>query len=192
VWVCHRCHLMGKPCSAAQAFLTSETLQIPARARYGDAIVAAIARLIGLQNLIPLLIRPFRLVLPSERLRSARIVLLKATHLPLVVAIWAYEQLANARKHSPSVPSFSGPQTPTQSKRPPRLPVNEPRLLMAAGAPNTIGRVHHTSRSHTQTGSAESDAQLRTLILKLSTQVEDLTAMVSQLQEQREASTPAA
>jgi hypothetical protein len=142
------------------------------------------------QNLIPLVIRPLRLVLPSERLRSARIVLLKATHLPLVVAIWAYEQLVNARKHSPGVMSYSGPQTPT-SKKPPRLPVNSPRLLMA-DAPNPLGRVHHASRSHPRAGLTEPDAQLKTLVLKLSTQVEELTAMVSQLHEQREASTSAA
>ncbi|KAL8871575.1 MAG: hypothetical protein Q9174_002622 [Haloplaca sp. 1 TL-2023] len=43
-------------------------------------------------NLIPLILfRPLRLVTTSEQLRIARIVLLKATHMPYVAAIWIYE-----------------------------------------------------------------------------------------------------
>ncbi|KAE8347988.1 hypothetical protein BDV28DRAFT_154022 [Aspergillus coremiiformis] len=43
-------------------------------------------------NLIPLLcIRPLRLFLPAGHIRRVRIVLLKATHLPFVAFIWAYE-----------------------------------------------------------------------------------------------------
>lgn len=150
------------------------------------------SRLTGSQNLIPLCIRPFRLVLPSERLRGARIVLLKATHLPFVGAIWAYEQLADAhaRKRERDVQSFSGPETYVPSKRLSRLPVNSPRLLLAHPpvTPTSQGRMQHMSRPHTRAGIVEPDAQLKTLVLKLSTQVEELTAMVSQLQEQREAS----
>ncbi|KAH9874687.1 hypothetical protein IAQ61_003877 [Plenodomus lingam] len=139
-------------------------------------------------NLIPLIIRPLRLFLPSERLREVRIVLLKATHVPFVGAIWVYEQLANTHKPNSSAMSLSGPQIPS-SKKLPRLPVNSPRLLMADGQ---VARMHHTSRSHTRTGVPEPDAQLRNLVLKLSAQVEELTTMVSQLSEQREASPAAA
>ncbi|CAG8903261.1 unnamed protein product [Penicillium egyptiacum] len=43
-------------------------------------------------NLIPLLcIRPMRLFLSAGTVRSVRIVLLRATHLPFVALIWAYE-----------------------------------------------------------------------------------------------------
>ncbi|OOO14084.1 hypothetical protein OAory_01026790 [Aspergillus oryzae] len=46
----------------------------------------------GSLNLIPLLcIRPLRLFLPAEHIRRVRIVLLRATHLPFVALIWAYE-----------------------------------------------------------------------------------------------------
>lgn len=46
------------------------------------------------QNLIPLLLlRPLRLCVPSEKIRSARIVLLKITHAPYIAAIWIYEEL---------------------------------------------------------------------------------------------------
>ncbi|KAL4925115.1 uncharacterized protein BDV17DRAFT_190743 [Aspergillus undulatus] len=43
-------------------------------------------------NLIPLLcIRPIRLFLPAEDIRRVRIILLRATHLPCVAVLWAYE-----------------------------------------------------------------------------------------------------
>ncbi|KAF7680904.1 hypothetical protein GT037_002555 [Alternaria burnsii] len=140
-------------------------------------------------NLIPLVIRPLRLVFPSERLRSVRIVLLKATHLPLVSAIWAFEQLTDTRNRRVKVTSFSGPQTPTLPRKALRLPVNSPRLLMA-DAPNMPGRRPHKHQA--PAGFTETDAQLKTLVLKLSAQVEELTAMVSQAQQQREASTSVA
>ena len=42
--------------------------------------------------MIPLgLLRPLRLCLPAEKIRSARIILLKATHWPYVAAIYVYE-----------------------------------------------------------------------------------------------------
>lgn len=45
-------------------------------------------------NLIPLiLIRPLRLFVSSESLRSIRILLLKATHSPFIAMIWVYEAL---------------------------------------------------------------------------------------------------
>ncbi|KAI4704018.1 hypothetical protein J4E81_001082 [Alternaria sp. BMP 2799] len=140
-------------------------------------------------NLIPLVIRPLRLVIPSERLRSVRIVLLKATHLPLVFAIWAYEQLTDTRNLDVKATSFSGPQTPTPPKKALRLPVNSPRLLMAE-APNSFAR--KPQKPQARAGSTETDTPLKALVLKLSTQVEELTAMVSQLQQQREASTSVA
>ncbi|KAJ0418485.1 hypothetical protein BJY00DRAFT_177201 [Aspergillus carlsbadensis] len=58
-------------------------------------------------NLIPLLcIRPMRLFLPAEDIRRVRIVLLRATHLPCVALLWAYESgrrlLSSQRKQSGS------------------------------------------------------------------------------------------
>ncbi|KAL8906496.1 MAG: hypothetical protein Q9207_001982 [Kuettlingeria erythrocarpa] len=44
------------------------------------------------ENLIPLILfRPLRLCIPSEQLRNARIMVLRATHIPYVAAIWLYE-----------------------------------------------------------------------------------------------------
>lgn len=182
-----------EPRCAAQAFhplrsrRSLECLQeVKARSRAKLSFSMSIVRLIDVQNLIPLCIRPFRLFLPSERLRGARIVLLKATHLPFVFAIWCYEQIADAHKRDSKVVSFNGPQTPLPSKKPPRLAVNTPRLLMADShaAPNSPGRLQQASRPHTRVGLTE--PELKTMVLKLTRQVEQLTEMVSQLQ-QREA-----
>ena len=140
--------------------------------------------------MIPLCIRPLRLVLPSDKLRSARIVLLKATHLPFVAVIWAYEQLAVYRRNQSTSLSFSGPRTQASSRRPPKLAVNAPRLLMAdsqAAIPSPSGRGQAADRPLERAEQPESDV-LRTLVMNLTTQVETLTVMVSELQkEQREA-----
>jgi hypothetical protein len=107
-----------------------------------------------------------------------------------VGVIWAYENLDVYRKRSTGPMSFSGPQTPTVAKRPPRLAVNSPRLLRAdtQATPSSAGRARFTGRPQPNTGPAEPDAQLRTLVINLTAQVEALTVVVSQLQEQREPS----
>jgi hypothetical protein len=192
VWALCRCCPAGEPCSAAQAFSTQ--LRCKPMWALDEAIptfALPVARLTSFQNLIPLVIRPLRLILPSERLRSIRIGLLKATHLPHVFVIWAFEKLCDSRSGNAKVTTFSGPQSPAPSRKAPRLAVNSPRLLMAS-FPSSVGRAQVTNRPQTRTGLPESDAQLRALVGKLSTQVEELTAMVSQLREHREASTLAA
>lgn len=119
--------------------------------------------------------------------------LLKATHLPFIGAIWAYEHLAG-RKHSAGGVSIGGPETPSTIKRPPRSSMNPPRPLTSGfqaateGNGSTPGRFSSANRPQTRGGPSESDPQLKSLVLKLTAQVEQLTAVVSQLQEQREAS----
>ncbi|RAK87606.1 hypothetical protein BO79DRAFT_197011 [Aspergillus costaricaensis CBS 115574] len=68
-------------------------------------------------NLIPLLcIRPMRLFLPAEHIRRVRIVLLRATHLPFVALIWAYE--SSRRYVSRGNSQFPPTATTTTSSRP--------------------------------------------------------------------------
>ncbi|KAL2869201.1 uncharacterized protein BJX67DRAFT_21782 [Aspergillus lucknowensis] len=63
-------------------------------------------------NLIPLFcIRPMRLFLPAEDIRRVRIVLLRATHLPCVALLWAYES---------SHRIFSWPKSRSMSRMAPR------------------------------------------------------------------------
>lgn len=62
------------------------------------------------QNLIPLLcIRPMRLFLSAGAVRRVRIVLLRATHLPFVAFIWAYESTRRTihRRNSQFPPTFA-------------------------------------------------------------------------------------
>ncbi|KAH7116085.1 hypothetical protein B0J11DRAFT_117124 [Dendryphion nanum] len=142
-------------------------------------------------NLIPLVLRPLRLLLPSERVRSARIILLKGTHAPFIAAIWAYEHFAG--RGTAGGVSISGPETPTPTKGPVRYSLNPPRALpgsiqtSAEGNEGTSGRLHSGSRPQTRGSPSDGDPQLKALVLKLSAQVEQLTAVVLQLQEQREA-----
>jgi hypothetical protein len=144
----------------------------------------------SIQNLLPLFLRPLRLILPSERLRSARIVLLKATHLPWVGAIWAYERAVRERR--PGATTIGGPET-TTAKRPFRSTINPPRPLTSGlqafggGNGSTSGRTQLMSRPHTGAGPSDSDHQLKSLVLALTSQVDQLKTMVSQLQEQKEA-----
>ncbi|PYI32615.1 hypothetical protein BP00DRAFT_435209 [Aspergillus indologenus CBS 114.80] len=71
-------------------------------------------------NLIPLLcIRPMRLFLSAEHIRRVRIVLLRATHLPFVALIWAYESSRRyvSRRNSqfPPTATTGGSSRPTSS-----------------------------------------------------------------------------
>ncbi|KAF2658753.1 hypothetical protein K491DRAFT_244882 [Lophiostoma macrostomum CBS 122681] len=142
-------------------------------------------------NLIPLVLRPLRLVLPSERLRSARIVLLRATHLPFVGAIWAYEYFAGQTRNLTAM-SIGGPDTPTTPKRllrssiHPLRPATAGYPASAEGTATTPGRTHYATRPQTRAGQSESEPQLRAAVVTLAAQVEQLTAIVSKLQQQQQ------
>jgi len=84
------------------------------------------------QNLIPLiLIRPLRIVLSAEQLRSTRIVLLKATHLPIVGAIWLFEFAHAKLKGDHQTFSAIGPASGhgTDSTMPPPPPKRQRPFL---------------------------------------------------------------
>ncbi|KAE8335628.1 hypothetical protein BDV24DRAFT_155896 [Aspergillus arachidicola] len=71
-------------------------------------------------NLIPLLcIRPLRLFLPAEHIRRVRIVLLRATHLPFVALIWAYESsrryISRRNTQWPPIATARGSSRPVSS-----------------------------------------------------------------------------
>ncbi|KAJ9669477.1 hypothetical protein H2201_000344 [Coniosporium apollinis] len=146
-------------------------------------------------NLIPLLLRPLRLLLPSEKIRSARIMLLKATHLPHVGAIWIYENGRQylAERHiarDSVVSSMGGPQSATtkgaMKRTKLRASLKAPRLLVPAtlvqasldGGSPTGGSPLHRRRVTGE--SYESNEDLRSLVIRLSSQVSELTAMIAQ------------
>ncbi|RAL17031.1 uncharacterized protein BO97DRAFT_360663 [Aspergillus homomorphus CBS 101889] len=71
-------------------------------------------------NLIPLLcIRPLRLFLSAEHIRRVRIMLLRATHLPFVALIWAYESsrryVSRRSSQFPPTATTGGGSRPTSS-----------------------------------------------------------------------------
>jgi hypothetical protein len=87
---------------------------------------------------------------------------------------------------------MGGPETPTTSKRTLRSSMNPPRPMTANFYASTEGNVapgrfHSANRPQTRAGPSDGDPQLRSLVLKLTAQVEQLTTVVSQLQDQREA-----
>ena len=93
-------------------------------------------------NLVALVIfRPLRLFLPSDdKFRAGRILLLKATHLPIVVAIQAYEALRrklfpSARAKDDEFAGFAGPKAPTAKRTRPSL-ANRPDSSYRPGMPS--------------------------------------------------------
>ncbi|QDS73251.1 hypothetical protein FKW77_004162 [Venturia effusa] len=132
-------------------------------------------------NLLPLLLRPLRLCIPTEQLRRTRIVLLKITHSPFVAAIWVI-----------GVSSLGGPVSSASLNRasylrsqsyltPPTLVASQASLPRAprAGRSATLTNVQFSTRT--------SSEPLEALVLKLSSQVEELTAMVAGQQERADA-----
>ncbi|KAE8443417.1 hypothetical protein EG329_001898 [Mollisiaceae sp. DMI_Dod_QoI] len=63
-------------------------------------------------NLIPLIfIRPLRLCVPADKLRTTRIFLLKVTHLPIIGAIWLFETSYEKVKGNTPMFSSMGPSS---------------------------------------------------------------------------------
>lgn len=138
-------------------------------------------------NLFPLtLLRPLRLFFPSEQVRGIRIFVLKATHLPFVAVIWAYERSRRlvTRPH----PTLT--KTPHFSSRPLSTghfgrEGGQDLFKSSSSRPGHLDpsptRAPHAAASTVKSGpaSAADNADMLALIQKLSSQVETLTAMVA-------------
>jgi len=127
-----------------------------------------------LQNLVPLLLRPLRLVLPAERLRVARVFLLKATHFPVVALILGWEtwRLHWSDRHEAKSSSrlASRKSIASASLRRPLTPLP----LLSAGARQTqlVGQTRMT-RSPVGTPTLHPSLSRETLVA-LETAVENL------------------
>jgi hypothetical protein len=137
----------------------------------------------GRQNLISLCFRPLRLCFPAESVRSARILVLKATHLPFVAIIWAYESsqqyVRNARRAPALLSSGGGAPTPAAAGGRKRFSALNRSALLAE---------HYATPSDNNprppiAGSADSVADLMALVEKLSSQVDELTSIVTSQKE---------
>jgi len=138
-------------------------------------------------NLLPLtLLRPLRLFFPSEQVRRIRIFVLKATHLPFMAVIWAYEKSQrlvshphptltraphfNTRPLSAGHFNFDGAHDPARA--------STSRHELPAVSPSRSPRLGDSTIKPASGGGAESPEVLA-LIQKLSEQVDSLTAMVA-------------
>ncbi len=157
-------------------------------------------------NLLALVIfRPLRLFLPSDsKFRAARIVLLKATHLPVVGVIQLYELILGQIRYTDEYAGFKGPRQTTftspakkSSLRPQfqgRLSyssyrhmarpisaseLDAPRLVPSRGGPSSAMGADDTEMQ------APSDVDVR--IAELSSKIDRLTELVLQLRGQPEA-----
>jgi hypothetical protein len=106
---------------------------------------------------------------------------LKATHLPFVAIIWAYESsqqyVRNARRAPPLLSSGGGAPTPAAAGGRKRYSaLNRAQPLDYATLPDNNPRPPIA-------GSADSVADLMALVEKLSSQVDELTSIVTSQKE---------
>ena len=144
------------------------------------------------QNLVPLLLRPLRLVVPAELMRSLRIGLLKATHWPFVALILGYEngrQYLNQRRHtSSSSRSLRGPN-PARSHR--RSVADGLRPVSAKTQPLPLDhepRFDEQAAAHrAPLAAVETDDDLREALTALQAQVEKLTTILAKRKDVKDA-----
>jgi len=136
-------------------------------------------------NLIPLLlIRPLRLVLPSDTVRQIRVMLLRAVSIPFVALIWCYEGSRRLRvsDRRPLLPAVRTQPWPVVR------PLSDSAGLFRSGDLGTSSALRSSDQlpanappnaSIVSDLNVEDKTDLIALIQKLSAQVDNLTAMVA-------------
>lgn len=139
----------------------------------------------ALQNLLPLLLRPLRLVVAADRLRSARIALLKATHWPFVALILAYEHWRLHADRSQGSRSSSaavrGPKSPTMLRRSlSARQMQKPSMAARSALPSLA---EEARPAHTTTvedfGAALETGELEVAVSHLKAQLEEVSALLA-------------
>ncbi|ETN41937.1 uncharacterized protein HMPREF1541_03876 [Cyphellophora europaea CBS 101466] len=134
-------------------------------------------------NLIPLLfLRPLRLVLPSDDARRVRIVVLKATHAPLVALVWAFERSFQAWDRASSALAPKGPQPTMQPFVSPVGPDGVRGSTRSVPRPGSAKAAQQTSALQNTVAASPTNAdnsELLALVQTLSTKVDDLAAMIA-------------
>lgn len=139
-----------------------------------------------MQNLFPLLLRPLRLIFPPQQLRKARIVMLKATHWPFVLAILAYEHGRlwvddRRRAGSSRVSDRLSQYSPTALRRPlSRKSVSNTRLPRLDDQPRQrrSNAAAHAERSPPP-AAPETNEALCSAVANLRVQVEMLSSLLA-------------
>ncbi|CAK4030375.1 Ca2+ Mg2+-permeable cation channel [Lecanosticta acicola] len=137
-------------------------------------------------NLLPLMLRPLRLIVSPQQLRNARIVLLKATHWPFVLALLGYER--GRLWMDDRLPAGSSVGSERLSRNAPsalRRPLS--RKAFSTTRPPLLGDQPRPGRSAavaaadaTPPASPETVEGLHAAVANLRTQVEQLSTMLSQ------------
>ncbi|KAI0460108.1 ion transporter [Xylaria acuta] len=137
-------------------------------------------------NLLALIIfRPLRLFTSGDTLRHGRIVLLRATHAPIVALIQTYEWVASKLNLS-NVDSFHGPQRDSPKRHvvpPPNRPHSGYRPQMPSPRLNSseiVNQRKRQTRMEDDITNAPTDVEVR--IADLSAKIDRLTALVIALQ----------
>ncbi|WPH04616.1 Hypothetical protein R9X50_00750800 [Acrodontium crateriforme] len=134
-------------------------------------------------NLVPLLLRPLRLVVPAESLRKARIVILKATHWPFVALILGYERgQAYWQQHGRGTTAQRGSNVSAALLRRPTPVGALQRPLLAAGTRSLPGRVHVNPRRPSPVATCERRESLERAMAGLREQMDQLSTVMAQTQ----------
>lgn len=135
-------------------------------------------------NLVALVIfRPLRLVLPrDDKFRAGRIILLRATHLPIVGAIQLYE-LIRRRVLPDEFAGFKGPRSTPSGMARYRLKYGSERRVSTV-RPALHMRASTQAHEHEDEG-MEGPTPVEMRVAELSDKIEKLTALVEALQGPR-------
>ncbi|KAJ5762557.1 uncharacterized protein N7511_005939 [Penicillium nucicola] len=132
-------------------------------------------------NLIPLLcIRPMRIFLSAGTVRRVRIILLRATHLPFVALIWAYESKW-------PLPRRRNSRLPPISARAYRTYANEATVSRCQDPHHPSGRIIETSLGPGKERSVDQQAARESGIEQSQSQFTDLIDTIERLRAQVDA-----
>ncbi|KAG7104967.1 Calcium channel YVC1 like protein [Verticillium longisporum] len=139
-------------------------------------------------NLVALVIfRPLRLILPSDnKFRAGRILLLKATHLPIVGAIQLYE-LIRRRVLPDEFAGFAGPRTSSQITKPHRqIGLGRPSSSQRPGLPSPRHSSARDQADEREDDGMEGPTPVEMRVSELAERIDRLTALVEALHKPQE------
>ncbi|KAI1429916.1 ion transporter [Xylaria sp. FL1777] len=136
-------------------------------------------------NLLALIIfRPLRLFASGNTLRHGRIILLRATHAPIVALIQTYEWVAS-KLNLASTNSFRGPQQDSSRRHaipPPIRPQSSHRPYMPSPRPPSSEMVSRLKRQNHNEDDTIGTTDVEARISDLSAKIDRLTELVVSLQ----------
>ncbi|KAI3334816.1 ion transporter [Ustulina deusta] len=145
-------------------------------------------------NLLALIIfRPLRLFTSRDTLRHGRILLLRATHAPIVALILTYEWVAS-KLNLASTNSFRGPQQDSSKRHvvpPPNRPQSGYRPHMPSPRPSSSEMIDKLKwQNHTEEDTTDASTDVDARIADLAAKIDRLTELVVSLQPTKSSERP--